>query len=178
MKLGRLLIALALMAAMFGVTNAPAQDLQRFCKDLEGALSAVKISHPEWPYAGPKQVNECWITIEKDHWTDATRLLQVIATVSKTTDGAGEYVEEYRTRMEQVASDRKRLKLKLFDDRTKILDLAPKSTGWQSLYRWDYAPNQSVIFGRYDKLYIQITAEEFPFVDLIQNFLITYKFNQ
>jgi len=176
-NVSRLLIYLTVLV-LFGTTNVPAQDLQRFCKDLQGALADVKKSHPEWPYSAPTQFNDCSVIIEKNYWTDATRLLQVWADVSKTDEQAIGRVDEYRTRIEKGVSDRKRLNPKLIDEKAEILDLAPRSTGWQSLYRWDYARNRSVIFGRYNKLYVQITTEEFPFVDVIQTFLTTYKFNQ
>lgn len=104
--------------------------------------------------------------------------LQVSARSTQTNDAAIALDNEYRSRMERAVSDLRRNNRKRINDKAQIIELASSSKGWQSLHKWNYASNQSIVFGRYNKFFIQIVSEKFPYLELVQDFLLDYKFDQ
>jgi len=175
----KVIISFAVALCMIsGTSEARPQDQKKFCSDVKAALEDIRVSHPEWPFSASPPYDDCLVSIQASRGTDSPILMYLFARVVQSPEQAGEFVEEYRTRMQKVVSDLKRLNRKTLIDNATFVELAPKSSGWQSLQRFDYAKEQSVIFGRYGRLYVQITFEEFPYVNRIQDLLLNYKFDQ
>jgi hypothetical protein len=171
-------IIASVVFVLVGTLNIKTQNLEQFCKELTVALSEAKTAHPGWPFLESYRPDSCLIRVEEHVYTDAKRLLQVFVTTARSTEGAIELVDEYRSRIRRVVSDRKKYNAKLVNKKAGIVELGTQVNGWQNLLRWDYGTKESVIFGRRGQLYVQITFDEFPYIERVQDFLLSYQFSR